>query len=699
MCLILENGSAVPLKSVKVEASVVDLVGKVCVEQVFERIEGHDSLEVIYKFPLDDAAAVYAFEADVDDERVVGVVKEKNEASAHYKSALSGGTFAAIVDDETTDVFQIRLGNFKKRVVVRLSYATVLKYEAGHAVFFVPTTIAPRYDGVGGVEKEEARQGFDSAVTEESHYAVSLTLDCSGASVSSPSGHEFSVAADGSVSLSAATMDRDIVFNIALASDRDTSAVCQPTADGFVSMVTYYPRIDDALKQKVELIFLIDRSGSMKGKAIFQAKQAMEIILHSIPADAYFNIIGFGENFNELFYGSVKYSEETLASAKKYIHDMDANMGGTEIYHPLKCTLERDTIEGYQKQIFIMTDGEVSNVKPIIDLLTIHTGKCRVFSLGLGSSACHHLVNSMARIGNGTAMYAAFDEKLEKKILRQLSLALKPSLSDVALNWSPTVPFLSVPETPDPVFQDCCVVSFHYFKSLPEFAAGSAVRSVKDDGLLHRLASKRRIQDMQDGPMDCRETVIRLSLECNIASPHTSFVAVGTKTLFEKARVETVRVRNQFGHVPVPFSGATQTAGRGVGFFRGVVQTAGGFFGGVAQTAGGFFGGQTACIDNCAVYSMDEGDGCSDSAPAAHDADALVRSIVKRQRADGSFDLDQTLASTIGYVKEYDATAYVIAYLESCCMSSIDIWRLVVEKARRYLELSKTLYKISEYRF
>ncbi len=48
---------------------------------------------------------------------------------------------------------------------------------------------------------------------------------------------------------------------------------------------------------------------------------------------------------------------------------------------------------------------------------------------GLGSSASHHLVEGMARAGNGTALFASLEERLEKKVMQQLQDALQPALT------------------------------------------------------------------------------------------------------------------------------------------------------------------------------------------------------------------------------------------------------------------------------
>ena len=38
---------------------------------------------------------------------------------------------------------------------------------------------------------------------------------------------------------------------------------------------------------------------------------------------------------------------------------MDCDLGGTEVYEPLKWVLEQPIIEGYLRQVFLITDGEV----------------------------------------------------------------------------------------------------------------------------------------------------------------------------------------------------------------------------------------------------------------------------------------------------------------------------------------------------
>jgi Mg-chelatase subunit ChlD len=66
-----------------------------------------------------------------------------------------------------------------------------------------------------------------------------------------------------------------------------------------------------------EYVFIIDRSGSMAGEdRIMQAKEAMQILLKSLPSDnTYFNVVGFGSSYSVLWNGSQAYNYRNLKTA------------------------------------------------------------------------------------------------------------------------------------------------------------------------------------------------------------------------------------------------------------------------------------------------------------------------------------------------------------------------------------------------
>ena len=231
-------------------------------------------------------------------------------------------------------------------------------------------------------------------------------------------------------------MDRDLVIFIQSEDNSKPVVFVEKSNDSLAALVSLIPsfKLDN---QNVELIFLVDRSGSMGGESMNQAKRALELFLHSIPADCYFNIWSFGSQFSCLFEnGSKKYDDFTLAEAKSHTNQMTANFGGTEVYRPLEAIFNETSISGYSKQIFLLTDGDVSNDHSVIKLVKDHCTKARVFSLGLGSSASRHLVKGVARAGNGTSIFASLNEDLRPKVMTLLKNALMPSLTNVEILWN-----------------------------------------------------------------------------------------------------------------------------------------------------------------------------------------------------------------------------------------------------------------------
>ena len=71
-------------------------------------------------------------------------------------------------------------------------------------------------------------------------------------------------------------------------------------------------------------------------------KAALKLFMQSLPPGSVFDIIGFGSTMH--FYGGsnegVDYSDAELSRAKNQIQMFQADLGGTEIYMPLRRAFE-----------------------------------------------------------------------------------------------------------------------------------------------------------------------------------------------------------------------------------------------------------------------------------------------------------------------------------------------------------------------
>ncbi|CAF4735540.1 unnamed protein product, partial [Rotaria sp. Silwood2] len=142
-----------------------------------------------------------------------------------------------------------------------------------------------------------------------------------------------------------------------------------------------------------EFIFVVDCSGSMQDEnKIGLARQAMLVFLKSLPVDCYFNIIRFGTQYKSLFTEiNAIYNEENSQKAEQLITEMKADLGGTELMGPLQWIEQHSPNQGRARQIFLLTDGEISNVTAVLDLCRLMASSTRIFSFGLGKSPSRSL--------------------------------------------------------------------------------------------------------------------------------------------------------------------------------------------------------------------------------------------------------------------------------------------------------------------
>ncbi|CAG8844290.1 46039_t:CDS:2, partial [Gigaspora margarita] len=136
-----------------------------------------------------------------------------------------------------------------------------------------------------------------------------------------------------------------------------------------------------------ELIFVIDRSGSMEGEPIKKVSEAFQLLLHSLPEDCLFNV-------------SQPYSEGSFSKALKHAQEMITNYGGIEIYNPLKWAFENSR-NNMPTFIFLLIYGQVYKVDQISELFKSNEEKkkdnLRFFSIRIGDSISNNLVESASR--------------------------------------------------------------------------------------------------------------------------------------------------------------------------------------------------------------------------------------------------------------------------------------------------------------
>ncbi|KAF2110839.1 von Willebrand factor type A domain-containing protein [Lophiotrema nucula] len=415
--------------------------------------------KVRYIFPLYDGVSVVGFTCHIGDRTIVGEVKEKEKARAVFQEAVARGETAGLFEQlpDASDVFTTTVGNIPPgaKVIIKITYLGELKHdmEVDGIRFTIPNIICPRYgkyplgltsnsipnahgSGISiTVDAEMADGSFIQKMQSPSHpIAISM-----GITSFAPNAEPTMAKSSATLSLGTAQLDTDFVLQIVAKDSGIPKAIVEthPTIPNQRAlMATLVPKF--ALPpEKPEIVFLVDRSGSMAGSRIKLVVQALRVFLKSLPVSVKFNICSFGSSYMFLWpNGSKTYNQQTLDEAVRHVETLDANLGGTEMFQPVKATIDA-RYKDIPLEVMLLTDGEIWDQKALFDYLNKEVQESqapiRVFTLGIGNGVSHSLIEGIARAGNGFSQAVGEGEKMDSKVVRMLKGALSPHINDYSL--------------------------------------------------------------------------------------------------------------------------------------------------------------------------------------------------------------------------------------------------------------------------
>ncbi len=402
--LVAGKKTSIPLRNVSVNAEIKGYV--LGLKSVLTYVnDSSDPVEVLFRFPLEDSHAVVGLTAVINGQKIKAEIREKEEARAAYDDAIASGQSAALGEEKSGDVFSISLGNLppQKNAEIHLELVGELPIDAENKIrFSLPSTLKPRYTPSGSVDPLAPVTGVPNVQIEHSKASGVAGFELSVfntssqiAKVTSPT-HSLKTIEDSEndriiVSLAEEKcLDRDLVIQLEHKDVHQPTVLVESGKEGdgqFMNdhsvMLNFFPDFEQK-EAACEFIFLIDRSGSMSGSYIKSARETLMLFMKSLPESSHFNIIGFGSRFTKLFKESVPYNQETLDTSMAHLQDLQADLGGTELLQPLDAIFCSPTVPGFSRQVFVLTDGSVSNTSQCIQKVKDYSSFSRyvyIFSL------------------------------------------------------------------------------------------------------------------------------------------------------------------------------------------------------------------------------------------------------------------------------------------------------------------------------
>ncbi|HIK95215.1 MAG TPA: VWA domain-containing protein [Planctomycetes bacterium] len=566
----------VPLKHTAVVGNIDGYIATVDVTQQFHN--PYDAkIEAVYVFPLPQSAAVNEFVMTVGDRKIRGIIREREKAEKIYAAAKSQGHVAALMTQERPNIFTQKVANIEpgKKIDIRIRYFNTLRYDDGAYEFVFPMVVGPRFnppamtDGVGAV----ARGGHGAsgqktevqylAPNERSGHDVSLSLNiAAGVDIEDVLcvNHAIDVQeiceSQRRVTLSSrdAIPNKDFVLRYKVAGDQIKTAMLTHEDDhGKYFTMMLYPPADLAQVQRspMEMVFVLDCSGSMRGKPIAQAKAAITCALQSLTPRDSFQIIRFSNNASQLGPAPVLATEANIQRGLKYVASLNGT-GGTHMIEGIKAALDFPHDEGRFRLVSFMTDGYIGNEQQIMSTIHDKVGASRIFSFGVGSSPNRFLMDRMAIIGRGAVAYLSLNDNATTIMDRFHEQISHPAMTDLSIDFGNMDVSNVYPQRLPDLIVGRPVVITGRFRGEPDavsvtgrvdMEATSFTVSMdeedasKDHKGIAAVWARLKIKDMinyashaPEAVGEIKEAVTQTALAYNLMSSFTAFVAVDSLT-------------------------------------------------------------------------------------------------------------------------------------------------------------------------
>jgi len=560
----------VPLKHTDVKGRVTGYIAAVDVTQKFHN-PFSEKIEAEYVFPLPQNAAINEFIMTIGDRRIRGIIRERQEAQAIYREARARGHVASLLTQERPNIFIQKVANIEpgKAIDISITYFSTLDYRDGWYEFVFPMVVGPRFnppgqrDGVGAVA--HGKRGLSGQKTEvqylkpgeRSGHDIALAVEIdAGVAIEEIESVNHVVrktrAGDAKMTVEIAALDsipnKDFVLRYKVAGKRIKTALFTHRGErgGFFTLMLFPPEDLKSLKRApMEMVFVLDCSGSMSGRPIEQAKNAARRALRSLRPGDTFQVIRFSNNASQLGPAPIQATPENVEKALAYVDSLSGS-GGTMMIEGIKAALDFPHDQARLRVVAFLTDGYIGNESEILGEVSKRLGASRIFSFGVGTSVNRYLLQRMARLGRGTAAFVSLHEDAGKVMDRYFERTSHPAMTDIEIDWGTLAAVDVYPAAIPDLFAGAPVVVTGRFAgepdspvklsgavagktrtfTLPVNAAGPA----RHKGLAYVWA-RTKIADLMDratheGPDKLAPEIRQLALNFGLMSHYTSFIAV-----------------------------------------------------------------------------------------------------------------------------------------------------------------------------
>ncbi len=420
------------VKDLGVNTRITDQVARVQVSQSFVNT-GSRQMEVQFVFPLPYDGAVDQLTFLIDGKEYEAKLLAKEEARRIYEGYIRRNQDPALLEWMgtgmfRTSVFPVPPGAERK---VTLRYNQLLRKDHRLTDFLFPLSTA-KYTSEP-VEKVSFNVSIESSGEIKNVYSPTHSIN-----IKRPDNKHAVVTWEETNTIP--TSDFRLFYDAAQEKLGASVVTYRPDDDEdgfFLLLASPEIKAKDDERPKKTVVFVCDRSGSMSGKKIEQAKESLKFVLNNLREGDLFNIVAFDSSVESFRPELQKYDDETRKAASGFIEGIYAG-GSTNIDGALKTAFEMIQDESRPNFVIFLTDGKpttsvTSEPEIVQNARQRNKVDTRVISFGVGYDVNSRLLDRLTRENHGISEYVRPDEDIETHVARLYSRISSPVLTDVDL--------------------------------------------------------------------------------------------------------------------------------------------------------------------------------------------------------------------------------------------------------------------------
>ncbi|XP_074734970.1 inter-alpha-trypsin inhibitor heavy chain H4 isoform X1 [Strix uralensis] len=373
----------------------------------------NESREATFEVELPKTAFITNFSMSIDGKVYPGIIKEKASAQKEYDTAVSRGQSAGLVKITGRKLEQFHVSvsiAAASKVTFELTYEELLKRQLGKFELLIkvrPKQLVKHFQIDVHIFEP---QGIRFLETDSTFMTNELTKALTKVQNETKAHILFKPTVDQqkiNPELDETLLNGDFVVRYDV--KRGATAGDIQIVNGY--FVHYFaPREMPVFPKNV--IFVIDRSGSMAGRKIEQTRDALLKILQDLRPEDHFSFITFNSKVAEWKSSLLQATAENVASAAGFVQTLSAS-GGTDINRALLTAVSvLDKAERLPERsvsmIILLTDGQPTSGESNVEVIQENiqkavNGKYALFCLGFGFDVSYKFLEKMALSNGGIA--------------------------------------------------------------------------------------------------------------------------------------------------------------------------------------------------------------------------------------------------------------------------------------------------------